>query len=98
MAEILSDVHCGLQHYYTERYSRYPANKADDAENAEYGEQYGRGVVMLSEIIDGCTNAKNDMENTSNPGLRLTFDSTYSLDEVPDELLCKSAGHGKVKP
>lgn len=41
MPKILGNIHSSLQHHNAEWYTRYPANEADDGENAEYGEDNG---------------------------------------------------------
>ena len=51
MAIVLGNVHACLKHYDTERYSRNPADKAYDAEDAEDGEHDARRIVVPNQVL-----------------------------------------------
>lgn len=82
MAEALCDIHCLLQHDDAEGNSGDPADEADDAEDTEKGEDDGSRVVAAVEVVDACSDAECDVQDSGDP----------------DELLGEGSRCGEVGP
>ena len=63
----LCNIHDSLQDQDAERYARDPANEAEDVEDGE-NKKYDCGrVVVPCEVDHGSANAKDDLQDPSNP-------------------------------
>ena len=82
MTEAAGDVHGLLEHDHGEGNSGDPGDEADNAEHPKNGKHNCCRVIVLDEIVDGCPESEDNVQN-----------SCY-----PDELLRERTRSEKIRP